>query len=85
MSLLIALWIISMIPLLLLPYSIAIFYQRIFKRRTYPYLFLTALILYIVSPMYPSLLWGNLFFALGGILLGGASIRLNHVMTKRWK
>ena len=85
MSLLIVLWIISMIPLLLLPYSIAVFYQRIFKRRTYPYVFIIALILYIASSLYPSLLWGNLFFALGGILLAGASIRLNHVMTGRWK
>jgi len=88
MNLLIALWIISMIPLFLLPYSIALFYQRIFKRRTYPYGFLIALILYIASSiqfLYPALFGGTLFFALGGVLLGGASVRLHNVMTKRWK
>jgi hypothetical protein len=86
--LLMILWIITMIPLLLLPYSIALFYQRTFKRKTYPYLFIIALILYIVSSfqyLFPSLLWRNLFFALGGVLLGSASIRLHHVMTKRWQ
>lgn len=86
--LLIILWIITMIPLLLLPYGIALFYQHTFKRKTYPYLFIIALVLYIVSSLqylFPSLLWRNLFFAFGGVLLGSASIRLHHVMTKRWK
>ena len=86
--LLVILWIITMIPLLLLPYSIALFYQRTFKRKTYPYLFIIALILYIVSSFqypFPPLLWRNLFFALGGVLLGSASVRLHHVMTKRWQ
>ncbi|VVB84147.1 Uncharacterised protein [uncultured archaeon] len=86
--LLVILWIITMIPLLLLPYSIALFYQRTFKRMTYPYLFLVALVLFIVSSLqylFPSLLWRNLFFAFGGVLLGSASIRLHQVMTKRWK
>ncbi len=86
--LLVILWIITMILLLLLPYGIALFYQHTFKRKTYPYLFLIALILYIVSSLqylFPSLLWRNLFFAIGGVLLGSASIRLHHVMTKRWK
>ncbi|KCZ71967.1 hypothetical protein ANME2D_02024 [Candidatus Methanoperedens nitroreducens] len=86
--LLILLWAISMIPLLLLPYSIALFYQRSFKRRTYPSLFLISLVLYIVSSiqyLYSSFIVGNLFFALGGVLLGGASFRLHRVMTGRWK
>lgn len=86
--LLVILWIITMILSLLLPYGIARFYQHTFKRKTYPYLFLIALVLYIVSSLqylFPSLLWRNLFFALGGVLLASASIRLHHVMTKRWK
>jgi hypothetical protein len=84
----VALWIISLIPLLLLPYSIALFYQRSFKRNTYPYFFLISLALYIVSSLayvYPAFSAGNLFFALAGVILGGASIRLYHVMTKRWQ
>lgn len=82
------LWIITTIPLLLLPYGIALFYQRTFKRKTYPYLFIIALILYTISSIqyiFPSLLWRDMFFALGGVLLGSASMRLHHVMTKRWK
>ncbi len=85
---LMVLWIISVILLLLLPYGIALFYQRSFKRKTYPYLFLMALVLYITSSvqfLYPSFSPGNWFFALGGVLLGGASFRLHHVMTKRWQ
>ena len=77
------LWIISMTLLLLLPYSIALFYQRIFKRNTYPYLFLIALVLYIASSFQYS--WGNLSFAMGGVILGGASFRLYNVMTRRGK
>jgi hypothetical protein len=77
------LWIISMVILLLLPYSIALFYQRIFKRNTYPYLFLMALALYIFSSFQYS--FGNLPFALGGVILGAASFRLYNVMTRRGK
>ncbi len=86
MSFLAVLWIISMIPLFILPYSIAIFYQRSFKRRTYPFLFLIALVLYIASSIQyqnSSFLWGNIFFGIGGIILGGASLRLHSVMTGR--
>lgn len=86
--LLVILWIISAALLLPIPYSIAIFYQRSFKRNTYPYIFLVALFLYIVSSilyLYSSFFWGNLFFALGGVLLGGASFRLHNVMTRRGK
>ena len=86
MSLLAVLWIISMIPLFFLPYSIALFYQRSFKRRTYPFLFLISLVLYIASSIQyqsSSSLWGNIFFGMGGIILGGASFRLHSVMTRR--
>ncbi len=86
--LLVILWIISMVLLFLLPYSIALFYQRNFKRRTYPYFFLISLIMYVISSiqyLYPSFIWGNLLFALGGVLLGGVSFRLHSVMTGRWK
>ncbi len=86
MILIAVLWITSVILLLLIPYSIALFYQRCFKRNTYPYLFLISLFLYIASSIryfYP--LWGDVFFALGGVLLGCASLRLLQVMTRRWK
>jgi hypothetical protein len=88
MSFLIALWIISLVPLLLIPFNIALFYQRTFKRWTYPGVFLVSLILYMAGSFalyyYPSFSPGNGLFALGGILLGGASIRLYQVMTRRW-
>ena len=83
---LVVLWIITLIPLLLLPYSIALFYQRSFMRNTYPYLFLISLVLYIASSLayvYPTFSAGNWFFALAGVILGGASIRLYQVMTRR--
>ncbi len=85
---LIVLWIISLIPILLLPYAIALFYQRSFKRRTYPFLFLIALVLYIASSIQyltSSFVWGNLFFGIGGVMLVAASIRLHNVMTRRQK
>jgi hypothetical protein len=89
MNFLIALWMISLIPLLLIPFNIALFYQRTFKRWTYPGIFLFSLFLYISGTFaqysYPSISLGNWFFALGGILLGGASIRLYQVMIKRWQ
>ncbi len=86
-SFLIALWIISLFPLLLLPYGIAKFYQRTFKRSTYSYTFLVSLVLYIASSLqyFYNFSTANWFFALAGVLLGGASFRLHHVMTKRWK
>ncbi len=86
MNLLVVLWIISMIPIFILPYSIALFYQRSFKRRTYPFLFLIALVLYIASSVQyqsSSFLWGNIFFGMGGVILGSASFRLHSVMTRR--
>lgn len=84
-SLVVLLWIISMIPLFLIPYSIARFYQRSFGRNTYPYFFLISYILLAASSLryvYPSF-DGMMFFALGGLLLGGTSLRLDQVMTRR--
>ncbi|NJD76467.1 MAG: hypothetical protein FIB08_05140 [Candidatus Methanoperedens sp.] len=88
MSLMEILWIISMVPLLILPYGIATFYERTFKRKTYPYLFLIALLLYaaiLLKYLYPSFSGENLLFALGGLILGLTSIRLDYVMTRRGK
>jgi len=85
---LIVIWIISLVPLFLIPYSIAVFYQRSFRRKTYPYLFIVSLLLLAASfPGYinQSFSYGMLFFAIGGILLGGASLRLDQVMTGREK
>jgi drug/metabolite transporter (DMT)-like permease len=89
MNFLTAVWMISLIPLLLIPFNIALFYQRTFKRWTYPGIFFVSLFLYIAGTFaqysYPSYSVGNWLFALGGILLGGASIRLYQVMIKRWQ
>jgi drug/metabolite transporter (DMT)-like permease len=85
---LIVIWIISLVPLFLIPYSIAVFYQRSFRRKTYPFLFIVSLLLLVASfPGYinQSFSYGMLFFAIGGILLGGASLRLDQVMTGREK
>jgi len=87
-TILIILWIISMLPLLLIPYSIAVFYQRSFRRNTYPYLFLMSFVLLAASSLgyvYQSFYQGMLFFAVGGILLGVASLRLDQVMSRRSK
>lgn len=81
------LWMISMVLLLLLAYSIALFYERTFKRKTYSYLFIISFVLYIffalhyIYPVIPELL----FFALGSMVLGLGSIRLHNVMTRRGK
>lgn len=87
-SLLVVLWIISMALMFFIPYSIAVFYQRIFKRKTYPYLFIVSFLLLVTSSLgyfYQSFTQDLLFFALGGILLGGSSLRLDQVMTGREK
>jgi len=87
-SLLVILWIISTALMFLIPYSIAVFYQRIFKRKTYPYLFIVSfllLVMYSLGILYKSFNQDQLFFALGGILLGGSTLRLDQVMTGREK
>ena len=87
-SLLVILWIISMAPMLFIPYCIAVFYQRSFKRNTYPYLFIVSFLLLVASSLgylYQFFIQDILFFALGGILLGSTSMRLGQVMTGRGK
>jgi hypothetical protein len=69
------------------PFSIAYFYEKVFKRRVFPYLFIISAGLFIVS----FLIFlhdffsdtGSAFFASGGILLAAASLRLYQVMTGR--
>jgi len=82
---LIVIWIITLVPLFLIPYSIAVFYHRSFRRKTYPWLFIVSLLMLAAGYLNPSLSYWMLFFAIGGILLGGASLRLDQVMTGRGK
>jgi hypothetical protein len=87
-SLLVILWIISMALMFFIPYSIAVFYQRSFKRKTYPYFFIVSFLLLVTSSLgYWDQFFtqGILFFALGGLLLVGSSLRLDQVMTGREK
>ncbi|MDO8726544.1 MAG: hypothetical protein Q7J35_10795 [Candidatus Methanoperedens sp.] len=87
-SLLVILWIISMALMFVIPYSIAVFYQRSFKRKTYPYFFIVSFLLLVTSSLgyWDQFFTQNLlFFALGGILLVGSSLRLDQVMTGREK
>ncbi len=87
-SLLIMLWILSMIPLLLIPYSIALFYQGSFGRKTYSQLFIVSFFLLTISQFsdgHQSFPAGMLFYAVGGILLGLTCLRLDQVMTRRGK
>jgi len=71
--------------LMSLPFSIAFFYQKIFKKKAFPYFFIISGFLYIISffifsqNIFSDL--GSAFFAMGGILLAAASIRLYLVMT----
>ena len=87
-SLLVILWIFSMALMFFIPYSIAVFYQRTFKRKTYPYLFIISFLLLVGSSfgyVYHSFTQDMLLFALGGILLVTTSLRLDQVMTGRGK
>ncbi|VVB85429.1 Uncharacterised protein [uncultured archaeon] len=79
------LWLISMFFLLLLAYSIALFYERTFKRNTYSYLFIISFIFYIFFALEYMNSLGILFFALGSMVLGVGSVRLHNVMTRRGK
>lgn len=71
--------------LVILPFSIGFFYQKIFKKKAYPFLFIISGILFILSLIYSfdifSLIGGG-FFAAGGIMLAAASIRLYTVMMR---
>ena len=75
----------SVIVLMALPFSIALFYEKTFNRSAYPYLFLLSGFLLILSfsILYHefSNFFGNFLFASGGILLAVASLRLYTVMT----
>ena len=87
-TILVMLWTISMAPMFFIPYSIAVFYQRSFKRKTYPYLFILSSLLLVASSLgyvYQFFTQDMLFFALGGILLGSTSLRLDQVMIGRGK
>lgn len=69
--------------LMSLPFSIAFFYHKVFKKKSYPYLFLISGVLFIVSLIYSNNIFsvvGSGFFAAGGIVLAAASLRLYIVM-----
>jgi hypothetical protein len=78
---------VSYVFLLGLPFSIAYFYEKVFKKRVFPYLFIISGGLFIVS--FLIFLYdffsdtGSAFFASGGVLLAVASLRLYYVMTGR--
>jgi len=76
---------ISYVALLILPFSIALLYERTFKKHVFPYLFVVAIILLSISFfVYPDdffRLKGSIFFAAGGVSLAITSIRLYMVMT----
>ena len=71
--------------LMSLPFSIAFFYERIFKKRAFPYLFIISGILFLISFSFFShdifSDTSSAFIAAGGILLAAASLRLYFVMT----
>lgn len=68
-----------------LPLIIAFFYEKVFKKRAFPYFFVISAVMFAVSFfIFPSdffELAGSAFFAAGGILLAAASLRLYIVMT----
>lgn len=69
------------------PFSIAYFYEKVFKKPVFPYLFIISGGLFVVS--FLIFLYdffsdtGGVFFASGGVLLSVASLRLYFVMTGR--
>lgn len=71
--------------LLGLPFSIALFYEKIFRRTAFPFLFIVSGVLFAISFFFFSYDFfgatGSGFFAAGGIVLALASIRLYLVMT----
>lgn len=76
---------VSYLFLMSLPFGIAYFYERIFKKRAFPYLFIISSIFLFISFFIFSYDIssdiGSIFFAAGGILLAAASLRLYFVMT----
>ena len=71
--------------LMILPFGIAFFYQKIFKKNALPFFFVIAGIFYFTyfiiyfMDIFSDL--GSAFFAAGGIVLAAASIRLYLLMT----
>lgn len=76
---------VSYVFLLSLPFSIAYFYEKIFKKFALPYLFIISGGLFIISFLiFFYDFWSDIgagFFALGGIILAASSLRLYFVMT----
>jgi len=76
---------ISYALLVSLPFSIALFYEKIFKKRAFPYLFVVSGFLFIASFYFFSIDFfsetSSIFLAAGGISLAVASLRLYFVMT----
>jgi hypothetical protein len=74
----------SYVFLLSLPFSIAYFYEKIFKKFALPYLFVISGVLFIISFLiFLYDFWSDIgagFFAAGGISLAAASLRLYFVM-----
>ena len=70
---------------MILPFSIAFFYERTFKKQAFPPLFIISGILFLVSFLFFSYDifndTGSMLTAAGGILLAAASLRLYFVMT----
>jgi len=68
-----------------LPFSIALFYEKVFKKRAFPYLFVVSGFLIIASFYFFSIDFfsetSSIFLAAGGISLAAASLRLYFVMT----
>ncbi len=77
---------VSYVFLLSLPFSIAYFYENIFKKPALPYLFIISGCLFIISFLiFFYDFWSDIgsgFFASGGILLAAASLRLYFVMMR---
>ncbi len=75
----------SYVFLLGLPFGIAYFYEKVFKKPALPYLFIISGGLFIISFLiFFYDFWSDIgsgFFASGGILLAAASLRLYFVMT----
>jgi len=71
---------------MILPFSIAFFYQKVFKKNAFPYFFVIAGLFYIIyffiyyMDIFSDI--GSGFFAAGGIVLAAASIRLYLLMTE---
>lgn len=68
-----------------LPFSIAYFYEKVFKKHAFPYLFVVSGILFLayIIFFYNDIfsITGTAIFAISGIILAAASLRLYVVMT----